>query len=52
VQEIALPTDLASAHAMIRELHARYHELRSENEELKHRLDQICRRMYGRRSEQ
>lgn len=37
---------------MILELHAQYHELRSENEDLKHRLDQMCRRMFGRRSEQ
>jgi transposase len=51
VQEIALPTDLSTAHAMILELHAQFHELRGEYDEIKHQLDQMSRRMYGRRSE-
>ncbi len=50
--EIALPPDLASAHAMILELHAQFHELRGQYDEIKHQLDQMARRMYGRRSEQ
>ena len=50
--EIALPPDLASAHAMILELHAQVHELRGQYDEIKHQLDQMARRMYGRRSEQ
>lgn len=49
---IELPQDLESAHALILEMRARVHELQGENEELKHRLDQLARRMYGRRSEQ
>ncbi len=52
VQEIALPTDLPAAHALILEMHAQFHELKGENEDLKHQLDQMARRMYGRRSEQ
>lgn len=51
MQEIALPTDLASAHAMILELHAQFHQLRGEYEDIKHQLDQMARRLYGRRSE-
>lgn len=50
--EIALPPDLASAHAMILERHAQFHELRGQYDEIKHQLDQMARRMYGRRSEQ
>ncbi len=50
--EIALPNDLASAHATILELHAHYHTLRGEYGDIKHRLDQMCRHLYGRRSEQ
>ena len=50
--EIELPTDLAAAHALILELHAECHELRGQYEDVKHQLDQMARRMYGRRSEQ
>jgi transposase len=52
VAEIALPSDLATAHAMILELHAQYHTLRGEYDDIKHQLDQMARRLYGRRSEQ
>ena len=52
VPEITLPTDLSAAHAMIRELYAECHELRGKYEDLQHQLDQMARRMYGRRSEQ
>ena len=52
VPEIELPTDLAAAHALILELHAECHELRGQYEDVKHQLDQMARRMYGRRSEQ
>lgn len=50
--EIELPTDLTVAHAMIRDLHSQCHELRSLNADLKHQLDVMARRMFGRRSEQ
>lgn len=52
VPEITLPTDLSAAHAMIREPYAECHELRGKYEDLQHQLDQMARRMYGRRSEQ
>ena len=43
--EIALPPDLASAHAIILELHAHVQELRGQYDEIKHPLDQMSRRM-------
>jgi transposase len=52
VQVIDLPGDLASAHAMIREMHARIHDLDARNADLKHQLDLMAKRLYGRRSEQ
>lgn len=52
MEAIELPSDLASAHAMIRELHARLHELDARNSDLKHQLDLMAKRLYGRRSEQ
>ena len=49
---IALPQDLASAHALILEMHARLHDLRGRYEDLQFELERIAKRMYGRRSEQ
>ena len=37
---------------MIRELYAQVHELRSQFNDVTHQLEQMARRMYGRRSEQ
>ncbi len=51
-QAIELPQDLASAHALILQMHARLHEMQGEIVDLRHRLDVMARRMFGRRSEQ
>ena len=47
----ALPDDLLVCHRMIQELLATLHEQRHENESLRHRLDQLLRRLYGPRAE-
>jgi transposase len=52
VQMIDLPGDLETAHAMIRELYARNHDLDARNADLKHQLDLMAKRLYGRKSEQ
>jgi transposase len=52
VQAIDLPPDLASAHQLILQMHARLHEMQGEIVDLRHRLDVMARRMFGRRSEQ
>ena len=49
---IDLPQSLAAAHQLILELHARVHEMQGEIVDLRHRLDVMARRMFGRRSEQ
>lgn len=58
-QAIDLPETLEEAHALIRKQTAQIeeqqsfiHELRSENADLRHRLDQHARRLFGKRSEQ
>ena len=51
-QAIDLPADLEGAHALIRQMHERMHEMEGEIVDLKHRLDVMARRMFGRRSEQ
>jgi transposase len=51
-QAVELPQTLEAAHALILEQASFIHELKSENENLKHRLDLHARRMFGKRSEQ
>src|SRR5271166_5206882 len=46
-----LPDDLAVCQRMIQELLVTLHEQRHENESLRHRLDQLLRRLYGPRAE-
>jgi len=52
VKRVELPHDLRAAHAQILSLHEFIWKLQSENEQLRHRLDRMCRHMYGKRSEQ
>jgi transposase len=47
-----LPDDLEHLKAMIRELLVTLHQQRHENESLRHRLDELLRRLYGPRTEQ
>ena len=49
---VELPNDLRAAHAQILSLHEFIWKLQSENEQLRDRLDLMCRHMYGKRSEQ
>lgn len=51
-QAVQLPQDLASAHQLIIQLHARLHEMQSEIVNLEYRLDVMARRLFGRRREQ
>jgi transposase len=46
-----LPDDLSLCHAMIRELLARLHKQGHELDGVRFRLDQLLRRLYGRKSE-
>lgn len=46
-----LPADLESAHRLIRELIATLHEQTHLNEKLQHQLEQLLKRLYGRKSE-
>jgi transposase len=46
-----LPDDLTVCQQMIRELLATLHEQRQDNEQLRARLDQLLRRVYGPRAE-
>ncbi|MCP4038116.1 MAG: IS66 family transposase [bacterium] len=50
-QAVELPTTLEAAHALIAELHEHVHDLRTENAQLKHELDQHAKRLFGKRSE-
>jgi transposase len=52
VKRVELPNDLRAAHAQILSLHEFIWRLQSQNEELRHDLDRMCRQMYGKRSEQ
>lgn len=47
----ALPTDIESAHAMIRSLVEQVSRADRENDLLRQRIDQLCRRLFGRSSE-
>lgn len=46
-----LPDDLALCHRLIAELLATLHTTQRSNEQLRHRLDQLLRRVYGPRAE-
>jgi len=46
-----LPTDVAACHAMIAQLLEQLKDVRRENDQLEHQLQQLLRRMYGRSSE-
>jgi len=46
-----LPEDVSLLQQMIRELLELLHTTQRKNEQLEHRLDQLLRRLYGRRSE-
>lgn len=48
---LPLPDDLATCQQMIRELLATLHEQRQDNAQLRSRLDQLLRRLYGPRAE-
>ena len=47
----SLPEDLEQCHALIRELAATLEERDRNAEQLTHRIDQLLRRLYGKRSE-
>lgn len=51
-QAVELPESLESAHALILEQASFIKELRSNNAELQHRLDQHARKLFGKKSEQ
>src|SRR5437763_11344956 len=46
-----LPDDIESAHRLIRELLATLRQQTHLNENLQHQLEQLLRRLYGRKSE-
>lgn len=48
---LPLPDDPAVLQRMIRELLASLHQSQRDNEQLRHRLDQLLRRLYGPRAE-
>jgi transposase len=48
---LPLPDDLATCQRMIQELLASLHDSQRDNEQLRHRLDQLLRRIYGPRAE-
>ena len=52
MSNVAMPTDLPTAQAMIEQLQIALRESEREIVTLKHRLDVISRRMFGKRSEQ
>ncbi|SIO27633.1 Transposase C of IS166 homeodomain-containing protein [Singulisphaera sp. GP187] len=49
--EIPLPDDLEAAHRIIRELLETLRQQTHLNEKLQHQLEQLLRRLYGRKSE-
>jgi hypothetical protein len=49
--DIPLPDDLDAAHRLIRELLATLRQQTHLNENLQHQLEQLLRRLYGRKSE-
>jgi transposase len=49
--DIPLPDDLEAAHRLIRELLATLRQQTHLNENLQHQLEQLLRRLYGRKSE-
>lgn len=52
VNRVELPNDLRASHAQILALHEYIWKLQIENEQLMHRLDVMCRHLYGKRREQ
>jgi len=46
-----LPDDIESAHRLIRELLVSLHQQAHLNENLQHQLEQLLRRLYGKKSE-
>ena len=46
-----LPTDVATCHQLIQELCATLNEMHRRNQQLEHRVEQLCRHQYGPRSE-
>src|SRR5271156_2955282 len=46
-----LPEDIESAHRLIRELLKSLHQQAHLNENLQHQLEQLLRRLYGKKSE-
>src|ERR1700729_1521109 len=46
-----LPEDIESAHRLIRELLQSLHQQAHPNEKLQHQLEQLLRRLYGKKSE-
>src|SRR5262250_3357915 len=51
LEQSPLPNDLAVCHRMIQELLVTLHERNRELEGVRHRLDQLLRRLYGPRAE-
>ncbi len=51
-QSAALPDDLAAAHQVINDAQQRITKLQRENDWLRHRLDVLSRRLFGKRTEQ
>jgi transposase len=49
--DIPLPDDIETAHRLIRELLATLRQQTHLNETLQHQLEQLLRRIYGRKSE-
>ena len=49
--ESPLPDDLDAAHRLIRELIATLRQQTHLNDKLQHQLEQLLRRLYGRKSE-
>jgi uncharacterized coiled-coil protein SlyX len=48
----AQPTDLPTAHRVIAELSEQLHKQQRENQILRDKLDSLCRKLWGRSSEQ
>ena len=46
-----LPSDVDTCHQLIQELCSTLNELQRRNQQLEHRVDQLCRHQYGPRSE-
>lgn len=51
-RDAALPGDLAAAHRIIADSRKQIAQLQNENKWLRHRLDVLCRRLFGKKAEQ